>query len=220
MILNDIWRNETEKEYYKNGLAPSLREEYKNNLCFPTKDNIFRAFNIIKTTENIKVIILGQDPYVKPMQANGLAFSVNDGIEYPPSLVNILKELHREYGYEPKTGDFTYLAEQGVLLLNTILTVRCGHVKSHAGLGWETFIDNVLEILGSLDQPMVVMLWGKYARRKERHFINNSKICILETSHPSPYSVNYGFNGCDHFLLCNKYLIDNGVQPINWFTKE
>lgn len=220
MLFNDLLLEETNKPYYRNILAPALRQEYGTYECYPPKEQIFRAFNLVKDTDNVKVIILGQDPYFKPGQANGLAFSVNEGIAYPPTLNNILSEMHREFGYQPKTGDFTYLAEQGVLLLNTLLTVRRGTAKSHAKLGWEIFMDNILEVLGQQNHPMVVMLWGKDAKREKGHFTKNPNICILETTHPSSYSAALGFNSCDHFILCNKYLLDHGVQPINWFTKE
>lgn len=219
MTWNEILQNEISQEYYQNGIAPFLRQEYAQFECYPSKDNIFKAFYSIPSPENVKVVILGQDPYHEPGQANGLAFSVQRDCVNPPSLNNIIDEVQHEFNVQGinavNYGDLTCWAKQGVLLLNTTLTVRRGQANSHSGCGWTTFTDHIIQYLNSMNQPMVFMLWGKYAQRK-KYLVNNNKILVLTTSHPSPFSANRGFFGCNHFVKCNEYLKANNIQPIDW----
>ena len=221
MTWNEILNNEVQQEYYVKGIAPFLRQEYAQHECYPHKNNIFRAFYSIPSPEDVKVIILGQDPYHEPGQAMGLAFSVLESCPNPPSLINIIEEIKNEFNITDSTvrklyyGDLDFLANQGVLLLNTTLTVRRGQANSHANCGWQTFTDHVISAIDSCNHPMVVMLWGKYAQRKKFLFKNTNAL-ILTTSHPSPFSANRGFFGCKHFVKCNEYLNANGIQPIDW----
>ena len=166
--------------------------------------------------DQVKCVILGQDPYHEPNQAMGLAFSVNRGVATPKSLINMYKELNAEFGYPiPTHGDLSSWAKQGVLLLNTVLTVRKGEAASHAGHGWETFTDKIISIINEEDRPIVFLLWGKFAKSKEV-LLNNPKHLILKTTHPSPFSASYGFLGCNHFKKCNEFLEKNNVSPIDW----
>ena len=221
MTWNEILQNEIRQDYYANGVAPFLQEEYSKYTCYPPKENIFKAFYSIPTPEDVKVVILGQDPYHEPGQANGLAFSVTRDCVNPPSLINIINEVFHEFNIPDGTlcninhGDLTCWANQGVLLLNTTLTVRRGLANSHSNCGWTIFTDHIIEYLNSLNRPMVFMLWGKYAQRK-KYLVNNSNILVLTTSHPSPFSANRGFLGCNHFVKCNEYLKANGIEPIDW----
>lgn len=188
---------------------------YYEGEVFPPKEQVYRAFELCPI-EKTRVVILGQDPYHGPGQANGLAFSVNKGIPIPPSLYNIFEELCTDLDLPiPKHGDLTQWAEQGVLLLNTILTVDKGKPSSHADLGWEEYTDGVIRSISSLERPIVFMLWGNKAKAK-KHLITNPMHLILEASHPSPLSVYKGFYGCSHFSLCNKYLESKCLSPINW----
>lgn len=206
--------SESKKPYYKN-LAQFVNREYKEGVVYPPKDKIFNALKITPP-EKVKCVILGQDPYHEPGQAMGLSFSVPEGIKTPPSLLNVYKELQQEFGYDiPHTGDLTAWAEQGVLLLNAILTVRAHEAASHRNKGWETFTDNVISYLAELDEPIVFMLWGNYARNKKT-MIHNPKHLILESVHPSPLSAARGFFGCNHFKKCNEFLIKNGLEAIDW----
>ena len=217
MTWNEILQNEVTQSYYINELAPFLREEYEKYECYPEKDKIFNAFYNTPSFDATRVVILGQDPYHEPGQAQGLSFSVPNDVKRPPSLVNIVKELESEYGTEyPETNDLTYLAEQGVLLLNTTLTVRKGSAGSHFGHGWETFTDNIIKILGEREEPMVFLLWGKHAQSKKK-LITSKNALVLTTSHPSPFSFKRGFEGCGHFVKCNDFLVANELKPINWF---
>ena len=219
MTWNEILKNETEKDYYKNELVPFLQEEYSHYECYPKKDNIFNAFFSTPSFYETKVVIIGQDPYHEPGQAQGLSFSVPNDVKRPPSLVNIVKELEKEYDKEyGNTNDLTYLAKQGVLLLNTTLTVRKGEPTSHCGHGWETFTDNIIKILGERNDPMVFLLWGKHAQSKKK-FIINSNALVLCTSHPSPFSYKRGFDGCGHFKKCNDFLLANGLKEVTWFPE-
>ena len=214
--MNDwssIINREQSKPYYAT-LAQKLREEYANYTCYPAKENIFRAF-YNTPLDKVKVVILGQDPYHEPGQAMGMSFSVPNGTKLPPSLKNIYKELDNEFGTHPDNGDLTFWANQGVLLLNTILTVRMGEAKSHHGLGWENFIDSIIEDLNNINRPIVFMLWGKDAQRYQK-FLTNKNHLVLSTSHPSPFSANRGFLGCNHFKDCNSFLLKNGITTINW----
>lgn len=215
MTWNELISKEQHKHYYID-MVPILRSEYSNYECYPSKENIFKAMYSIKSPEDVKVVIIGQDPYHEPGQAMGLSFSVPNDVLAPPSLVNIINELEREYNTKYNNGnDLTFWANQGVLLLNSTLTVRRGKANSHANIGWQIFTDNIIEYLGSLNKPMVFMLWGKFAKSKKKLINNNS--LILETTHPSPLSANKGFLGCDHFIKCNEYLKNNNVEQIDWF---
>ena len=166
--------------------------------------------------EKVKVVILGQDPYHNDGQAHGLCFSVNKGIEIPPSLVNIYQEIHDDLGCDiPDHGNLTEWAEQGVLLLNTVLTVRAHQANSHRNMGWEQFTDAAINILNGIDRPIAFMLWGRPAQEKE-NILNNPKHLVLKAPHPSPLSAYRGFFGCRHFSKCNDFLVANGVEPIDW----
>lgn len=177
--------------------------------------DIFNAF-AYTPLENVKAVILGQDPYHEEGQANGLCFSVHRGIRIPPSLVNIYKELHDDLGYEiPSSGDLTHWAEQGVLLLNTVLTVRAHQANSHKGIGWETFTDAAIEVLARQSRPMVFILWGSQARKK-REMITNPEHFVIESAHPSPFSAYSGFFGSRPFSRCNAYLQSKGIEPVDW----
>lgn len=214
------WRTaldgEFKKDYFKN-LQVKIAEEYQVYDVYPPKNQISNALNHTQP-DDIKVVILGQDPYHGPGQANGMAFSVNKNITIPPSLVNIFTEIKAEYPNDftyPSHGDLTHWADQGVLLLNAILTVRAGKPTSHKNYGWETYTDAIISYINTIDRPIVFMLWGNFAKSK-KELLNNPKHLILETSHPSPFSVNYGFKGCGHFKACNDFLVANNIAPIDW----
>lgn len=205
---------EQKKPYYKE-LLHFVNQEYKNHTCYPKWENIFKALTLTDP-EKIKVVILGQDPYHEPNQAMGLAFSVPENVAVPPSLQNIYKEINNEFGTPiPSSGDLSKWAEQGVFLLNSILTVRAHQAASHKNQGWETFTDAILKITNELPQPIVYMLWGSFARSK-KEFLTNPNHLILETVHPSPLSAHRGFFGCGHFKKCNDFLIEKNVEPIRW----
>ncbi len=212
---NELIDRESQKPYYAEVLTPFIEREYVSGDVYPEKKNIFRAFELTPL-QNVKAVILGQDPYHEPGQAYGLAFSVPDGIAIPPSLRNIYEEIRTEYGYEiPTSGNLESWAKQGILLLNTVLTVRAHEANSHAGHGWETFTDSVLMELSHQKHPIVFMLWGGNAQKKAS-LIDNPAHLILKTSHPSPLSVYRGFRGCGHFRMCNAFLSSNGLTPIDW----
>lgn len=205
---------ESTKPYYIE-LSKKVSAAYKTSEVFPPKADIMNALNLTPP-DKVKCVILGQDPYHEPGQAMGLSFSVRDGVKIPPSLLNMYKELNREYGYDiPKTGDLTAWAEQGVLLLNSILTVEAHKAASHRGFGWEQFTDAVIQYTNTLEQPIVYMLWGNFARNK-KVFLNNPNHLILESVHPSPLSANRGFLGCNHFKLCNDFLEAHNIEKIDW----
>lgn len=205
---------EQQKDYYDK-LYDFVTNEYKNNTCYPPFEKILNALNLTPY-ENVKCVILGQDPYHEPNQAMGLSFSVEPGVTIPRSLQNIYKELHDELGcYIPNNGDLTKWAKQGVLLLNSVLTVRAHKAASHADHGWETYTDAILSELNKKDTPIVFLLWGNFARSKKT-LITNPKHLILEATHPSPFSASSGFFGCNHFKKCNDYLTTNGLSPIDW----
>ena len=207
-------RPEFGKPYYKQ-LYLKVNQEYKTYKIFPAADDIFNAFHLTPLA-NVKVVILGQDPYHNDSQAHGLCFSVKPGVETPPSLVNIYKELHDDLGcYIPNNGFLEKWARQGVLLLNTVLTVRAHQAFSHRGIGWEEFTDAAIRIVNELDRPIVFMLWGNPARAK-KSMLTNPKHLILEAAHPSPLSASRGFMGCRHFSKCNEFLKQHGVEPIDW----
>lgn len=205
---------EFKKPYYLN-LYKKVREEYSTKQIFPPADEIFTAFDLTPLSE-VKVVILGQDPYHGDGQAHGLCFSVKPDVETPPSLVNIYKELNSDLGcYIPNNGYLTKWAKQGVLMLNTVLTVRAHQANSHRGIGWEEFTDAAIRILNEQDRPIVYLLWGKPAQMK-KSMLNNPKHLILEAPHPSPLSAYRGFLGCHHFSKTNEFLIENGLEPIDW----
>lgn len=208
--LND----EFKKEYFKN-LTDFARNEYKTKKIFPPAKLIFNAFDHTPFND-VKVVILGQDPYHGDGQAHGLSFSVNDGVRTPPSLVNMYKEINRDLGIAiPQSGNLTHWAEQGVLLLNATLTVVAHTAGSHQKRGWETFTDAAIKKLAAERENIVFLLWGAYAQKKSE-FINPKKHLILKTVHPSPLSAHRGFIGCGHFSQANEYLISKGLEPIKW----
>ena len=207
-------KEEFGKAYYRE-LYLKIREEYGKYEVYPPAEEIFTAFHLTPL-EKVKVVILGQDPYHEPGQAHGLSFSVKPGIEIPPSLENIYKELNADLGLPiPETGCLTHWAEQGVLLLNTLLTVRAHVAFSHKGIGWEEFTDAAIRALDNADRPMVFILWGSPARRK-KELIKNPKRLVIESPHPSPLSAYRGFFGSRPFSRANRYLIENGLEPIDW----
>ena len=207
-------KSEFNKEYYVN-LYKKLLTEYRQYQIFPPKQDIFNAFHYAPL-ENIKVVILGQDPYHDIGQAHGLCFSVQKGIEAPPSLKNIYQELHDELGcYIPDNGCLEKWAKQGVFLLNAVLTVRAHNPQSHQGIGWEQFTDEAIKILNEQDRPIVFMLWGKSAINK-KVYLDNPKHLILTAPHPSPLSAYRGFFGCGHFKAANDFLKQNGLEEIDW----
>ena len=210
----EVLQTEFDKPYFEN-LVGFVKQEYASNTIFPPAGQIFNAFNTCPFN-NVKVVILGQDPYHGPGQAHGLCFSVNDGIQFPPSLQNIFKEITSDLGIPaPKTGNLTRWAEQGVLLLNATLTVRASQAGSHQGKGWEEFTDAVIKTISEKAENVVFILWGSYAIKK-KSLINASKHCILTAPHPSPLSSYRGFFGCKHFSQTNTYLTSKGKQPIEW----
>ena len=220
--FNDLLEEEKQKEYYKE-LIDFIDKEYESKIIFPPREKIFEAFKLTPF-EQTKVVIIGQDPYHGEGEAHGLAFSVNNGIKIPPSLKNIYKEINAEYGYEiPNTGYLIKWAKQGVLMLNTVLTVEKDKPASHKAKGWEVFTDRVIEELNNSEQPLVFMLWGNYAKSKAQ-LINNPKHLILESAHPSPFSARNGFFGNNHFKLVNDFLEKNGIEQIDWkienFTEQ
>jgi uracil-DNA glycosylase len=210
----EVLQTEFDKPYFEN-LVGFVKQEYASNTIFPPAGQIFNAFNTCPFN-NVKVVILGQDPYHGPGQAHGLCFSVNDGIQFPPSLQNIFKEITSDLGIPaPKTGNLTRWAEQGVLLLNATLTVRASQAGSHQGKGWEEFTDAVIKTISEKAENVVFILWGSYAIKK-KSLINASKHCILTAPHPSPLSSYRGFFGCKHFSQTNTYLTSKGKTPIEW----
>ncbi|HFJ9441014.1 MULTISPECIES: uracil-DNA glycosylase [Bacillus] len=217
-VLKNDWgpllAPEFEKEYYLT-LANFLREEYSTHVVYPKAEDIFNALEYT-SYENTKVVILGQDPYHGPDQAHGLSFSVQPGIKTPPSLLNMYKELRDEYGYEiPNNGYLVKWAEQGVLLLNTVLTVRQGEANSHKGKGWEHFTDRVIELLNEREKPVIFILWGRHAQAKKK-LITNTKHHIIESVHPSPLSARRGFFGSKPYSKVNTILANMGEREINW----
>lgn len=210
-LLSDQFR----EEYYLR-LREFLKTEYSTQTIYPDMYNIFNALKITDYDE-VKAVIIGQDPYHGEGQAHGLCFSVQKGIAPPPSLLNIYKELQQDLGITPPVGigDLTPWAEQGVLLLNTVLTVRGGQANSHKGKGWEQFTDRIITLLNEREKPMVFILWGANARAK-KELISNPSHLVLESAHPSPLSAYNGFFGCRHFSKTNVFLERTGQTPINW----
>ena len=216
-ISNDwlpVFQGEFRKPYYKQ-LYQTVMKEYNTRKIYPAPDDIFNAFQLTPF-HKVKAVILGQDPYHGEGQAHGLCFSVKPDVEIPPSLVNIYQELHDDCGcYIPDNGYLTKWAEQGVLLLNTVLTVRAHQANSHRGIGWEEFTDAAIRRLNEEDRPIVFILWGRPAQMK-KSMLNNPKHLILEAPHPSPLSAYRGFFGCHHFSKTNEFLAQNGLDPIDW----
>ena len=209
---------EFEKEYYLK-LRNFLKEEYAFHTVFPDMYDLFSALKVTPYSK-VKVVILGQDPYHEPGQAHGMAFSVKPGVQIPPSLLNMYKEINSEFGYPiPKTGYLMKWAEQGVLLLNTVLTVRSGEANSHQNKGWEIFTDEIIRQLNARRDGIVFLLWGNNAKKK-KELITNPQHYILETVHPSPLSASRGFMGCGHFKKANEFLISNLKSPIDWQIKD
>ncbi len=207
-------KDEFKKPYYR-ALYEKIRAEYHTHTVYPPADEIFTAFHLTPI-EKVKVVIIGQDPYHEPGQAHGLSFSVKRGIELPPSLKNIYQELHDDVGCRiPETGDLTHWAEQGVLMLNTLLTVRAHQAFSHQGIGWEQFTDAAIRALDTQDRPIVFILWGRPAQAKKT-LITHPKRLIIESAHPSPLSAYRGFFGSRPFSRTNEYLVSNGMTPIDW----
>ena len=204
---NGFFEEQKRQEYFKD-LASFVDAEYENNTVYPPKENIFKAFELTDT-DDIKLVIIGQDPYHEKGQAMGLAFSVPKGVKKPPSLCNIYKEIEMEYDCKmPDSGDLTSWAKKGIFLLNNVLTVRDGAANSHKGHGWEIFTDNVIKYINEIDRPICYMLWGNFARSK-KSLITNPKAYVLESAHPSPLSASRGFFGNDHFKRFNSFLKDN-----------
>ena len=211
---DDILKDEFEKDYYKK-IHEFLKYEYSHYKIYPNMNNIFDSLKYA-SYENIKVVIIGQDPYHEEGQAHGLSFSVQPGIAIPPSLENIYKELHDDLGcYVPNNGYLVKWAKQGVLLLNNVLTVRAHQANSHKGKGWEEFTDSIIRILNKREKPIVFMFWGACAKTKEA-LVTNPNHYILKTVHPSPLSVYRGFFGCKHFSKANDFLKEHGEEPIDW----
>ena len=211
----NILHNEIEKVYFKKLVGDISQEYVKEEKIFPHSNNIFQAFALCPF-EVVKVVILGQDPYHGKGQAHGLAFSVSEGVRIPPSLQNIYKELQSDLGVAmPKSGNLSHWAKQGVLLLNTTLTVQEGKPTSHQGFGWEIFTDAVIQKISDEKNHVVFLLWGKYAQQKIAH-IDITKHCVLTAPHPSPLSAHRGFFGCRHFSKTNAYLIAHDIKPILW----
>ena len=210
----DALQSEFKKPYYRT-LFQKVQEEYSTHQVFPDPGDIFNAFHFTPL-DQVKVVILGQDPYHGDGQAHGLCFSVKPDVEIPPSLVNIYKELETDEGcYIPNNGYLEKWARQGVMLLNTVLTVRAHQANSHRGIGWEEFTDAAIRILAEQDRPMVFILWGKPAQSKIP-MLTNPKHLILTAPHPSPLSAYRGFFGCRHFSKTNEFLMKNGTEPIDW----
>lgn len=217
-MLSKEWavalESEVKKPYYQR-LKAFLMEEYKRTCIFPPQEDIFNALKLTSISK-VKVVILGQDPYHEPGQAHGLAFSVRKGVKIPPSLVNIYNELNDDIGVDiPKHGELTSWAKQGVLLLNTVLTVRRGEANSHKDKGWEEFTDRIIKIINEKQDPVVFMLWGSNAQAKTK-LLNNPNHLVLKTTHPSPLSAYRGFLGCRHFSKANAFLEKNNIRSVNW----
>ncbi len=221
-IFENDWQklleDEMDKDYYKD-LRDFLCKEYKERKIFPGPYDIFNALHAT-SYKDTKLLILGQDPYHGEGQAHGFAFSVGEGVKIPPSLQNIYKELESDLGFKPANhGNLSKWAEQGVLLLNTALTVRAHEANSHRGYGWEIFTDHIIRLLNSKEEPMVFILWGANARSKKK-FIKNPLHLIIEAPHPSPLSAYRGFFGSKPFSRSNDFLVSKGLEPIDWEIKD
>lgn len=211
---DEILNQEYEKEYFKN-ILEVLEKEYETKEIFPKQTDIFRALKLTDY-DDVKIVILGQDPYHGIGEAEGLSFSVQDGIRKPPSLKNIFKELKSDLGYEePESGSLMKWAKEGVLLLNSMLTVEKDKPLSHKSLGWEKFTDEIIKKINEKETPVVFILWGAYARSK-KVFITNEKHCVIESTHPSPFSARNGFFGSKPFSKANNFLISKKISPVNF----
>lgn len=214
----ELLKTEFDKPYYKD-LQAFLNDEYSHYTIYPEPDNVFNALNLVPY-DKVSVVIIGQDPYHEPKQAHGLSFSVQKGVDIPPSLQNIFKEIHNDLGYPiPKSGDLTQWAKQGVLLLNSVLTVRKGVANSHKGKGWEQFTSAIIEKLNARTDPIIFMLWGNNAKAIGAN-IDTKKHFILTAPHPSPLSAYNGFFGCKHFSKCNEFLRYLKKPEIDWHIYE
>ena len=216
--INESWKSlleaEFEKDYFIN-LVDFVKSEYENNTVYPPGSKIFNAFDLTNP-EDLKVVILGQDPYHGQGQANGLCFSVNEGITNPPSLINIFKEMKSDLGKEiPHNGNLEYLAKQGVLLLNATLTVRSKQPGSHQNRGWEEFTDASIKKINDLKENLVFILWGAYAQKKGE-IIDSSRHFVIKSPHPSPFSANRGFFGSKPFSRTNEFLKSKNIEPVKW----
>lgn len=216
--IEESWRSQLSSEFesaYFTDLVHFVKQEYASGVCYPPGSLIFNAFNQTPF-HNVRVVILGQDPYHGPGQAHGLCFSVNDGVDFPPSLRNIFQEVHHQTGASiPQSGNLTRWAQQGVFLLNTCLSVRQHQAFSHSGHGWETFTDAVIRTLSRQHNHLVFLLWGTPAGKKSA-LIDATRHLVLQSAHPSPLSAYRGFFGNNHFNLCNQYLQEHGKEPILW----
>lgn len=216
--IEESWKARLQEEFdkpYFSQLTAFVRSEYASHTVYPAGSNIFAAFDACPF-ERVRVVILGQDPYHEPGQAHGLCFSVNDGVQFPPSLVNIFKEIASDLAVPmPESGNLMRWAQQGVLLLNSTLTVRAHQAGSHQNRGWETFTDAVIHRLATECEHIVFILWGSYAQRKGA-FIDRNRHCVLQSPHPSPLSAYRGFFGNKHFSSANAYLVQHGYKPIDW----
>jgi len=208
--LSDI----PKKEYFQNLINFLNLQAREKKIIYPPRGQWFKAFELTHF-KDVKVVILGQDPYHNPGQAQGMSFSVPEGVSLPPSLRNIFQEIHSDLGINNQLGDLTSWAKQGVLLLNSVLTVEKNQPASHAGKGWEEFTDYVIELINKEKENVVFMLWGAYAQKKTLN-IDSNRHLILESPHPSPFSAHKGFFGCQHFSKTNNYLKINNIDPINW----
>ena len=215
----DLFSSIEKKDYFSE-IKTFVEKEYNEFICYPPKELIFNAFKQCNK-DDLKVVIIGQDPYHEPNQAMGLCFSVPEGVKIPPSLKNIIREIEDEYNVVnfANSGDLTYLANQGCLLLNALLTVREHEPMSHNIKQYSLFLKDVLQYINNIDRPIVFMLWGGPARKLKR-FLNNPNHLILEANHPSPLSANRGgWFGCNHFKIANKFLLENNVETIEWLKK-
>ncbi len=216
--IETSWQEKLQQEFdepYFEELIEFVRREYAQGTCYPPGNLIFNAFNLCPLSQ-VKVVLIGQDPYHEPGQAHGLCFSVNDGVPFPPSLRNIFQEIQTDLGTPvPASGNLTRWAEQGVLLLNATLTVRAHAAASHQKHGWERFTDAVIRLVSAECEHVVFILWGSYAQSKAA-LIDSTKHCVLRSAHPSPLSAYRGFFGNHHFSLCNQYLQQHNIKPIDW----
>lgn len=217
-MINPSWdsflQDEFNQPYFKQ-LSGFLHQEYQNATVYPPKKEVFSQF-YYTDMDKVKAVIIGQDPYHEPGQACGLCFAVKPGVALPPSLKNIYQEIEAEYGcHMTNNGYLVSWARQGVLLLNAVLTVRQGQANSHANRGWETFTDHVIGKLNSLDQPIVFLLWGRYAQNKAA-LLDNPNHLVLKAAHPSPLSAYNGFFGCGHFKKADEYLSQHNLTPVDW----